>query len=43
LGGSAATDSAMRQTLYDNYMLYWQNWQEQAKNNSALPAILHLL
>lgn len=45
LGGLDDTaDSAMRQVLYDSYMLYWQNWQApQTKENNALPAILHLL
>ncbi len=43
LGGSVAADSVMRQTLYDSYLLYWQNWQKNQGKTSALPAILQLL
>jgi hypothetical protein len=40
LSGSPA---AARQTLYDSYLRYWQEWQAGPKKFSNLPAVLHLL
>uniref|UniRef100_UPI004055CD93 DUF4434 domain-containing protein n=1 Tax=Candidatus Electrothrix sp. TaxID=2170559 RepID=UPI004055CD93 len=42
LGGTAETDRAMRQELYDSYQTYWQEWQNQ-RSRAALPAIFGML
>lgn len=44
LGGTALADSAMRQTLYDNYTAYWLEWRnKQTAKFSGLPAVYSIL